>query len=205
MSAKKALLALDPMERRFVELYVDTNNAHRSAVAAGYSPKSARTLASRLLKRVDIREAVEVVNAEMLAELDFTPDRIVREIAKVAGVNSADFIAIDEATGLPIVDFSTVTRRQLAAIASVENTDKGVKYKAHDKLKALDMLARMAKIYPSERTEITGRDGGPIQTANLHAHAAKINIEDLDLEQREQLRGVLLALKSQRDKPGEES
>ena len=83
-----------------------------------------------------------------------------------------------------------MTRRHLAAVASVENTEKGVKYKTHDKLKALDMLARMGQLYPAERLEHTGVNGGPI------AHMHTIDIESLEHEQREQLRAVLLALKA---------
>jgi Terminase small subunit len=105
-----------------------------------------------------IKDAVDRRNAEIMAELDFTPNRIIAEIAKIAGANSADFVTIDE-QGQPHIDFTNVKRRQLAAIASVENTDKGVKYKTHDKLKALDMLAKMANLYPAERTELTGADG----------------------------------------------
>ena len=131
----------------------------------------------------------------MMARLDFTPSRIIAEIAKVAAVNTADFVTIDE-QGQPHIDFANVKRRHLAAIASVENTDKGVKYKAHDKLKALDMLAKMARLYPAERTELTGADGGPIATANLNATVHKIDIASLEPEQRDQLRQVLLALKA---------
>ena len=61
------------------------------------------------------------------------------------------------------------------------------------------MLAKMARLYPAERTELTGADGGPIQSANLHATVHKIDIESLDPEQRQQLRTVLLALKAQHD------
>jgi phage terminase small subunit len=188
-SGQMPALLEDPRERRFIERYVETNNGTQSAIVAGYSVKSARTIASQLLKRRNIKEAIERRNAELMDELNFTPDRIIRELAKIAGVNSADFIRIDQ-DGQPRVDFSGVTRRHLAAVASVENTDKGVKYKTHDKLKALDMLARMGQLYPAERLEHTGVDGGPI------AHTHTIDIESLEYEQREQLRAVLLALKA---------
>jgi hypothetical protein len=135
---------------------------------------------------------------ELMVELDFTPRRIVREIAKIAGVNTADFVTIDNNTGHPVIGFRGVTRQHLAAIAGVENTDKGTKFKAHDKLKALDMLAKLARMYPAERTELTGAEGGPIQSASLVAH--KIDIASLEPEQRDQLRQVLLALKSKATK-----
>src|ERR1700738_2441478 len=45
----KALASLeDPREQRFVERYVETNNGTQSAIVAGYSVKSARTIASQL-------------------------------------------------------------------------------------------------------------------------------------------------------------
>jgi phage terminase small subunit len=195
---------LDPREQRFVELYVETSNATRSALAAGYGRnyQNAGVYASRLLKKARIKDAVAKRNAELMAELDFTPSRIIAEIAKVAAVNTADFVTIDE-QGLPHIDMSGVKRRHLAAIASVENTEKGVKYKAHDKLKALDMLAKLARMYPAERTELTGADGGPIQNASVNVH--KIDIASLEPEQRDQLRGVLLALKAQHEDSEEQA
>jgi phage terminase small subunit len=188
-SGQMPALLGDPRERRFIERYVETNNGTQSAIVAGYSVKSARTIASQLLKRRNTKEAIERRNAELMDELNFTPDRIIRELAKIAGVNSDDFIRIDQ-DGQPHVDFSGATRRHLAAVASVENTEKGVKYKTHDKLRALDMLARMGQLYPAERLEHTGVGGGPI------AHMHTIDIESLEHEQREQLRAVLLALKA---------
>jgi hypothetical protein len=96
-----------------------------------------------------------------------------------------------------------VKRRQLAAVSAVEGpiieegrVVKAPKIRTHDKLKALDMLAKMAKLYPAERLEHTGADGGPVQTANLHATVHQIDIEALEPEQRTQLRSVLLALKT---------
>ena len=74
---------------------------------------------------------------------------------------------------------------------------KAPKIRMHDKLKALDMLAKMARLYPAERTELTGTGGAPI--AHMHAHAHKIDIASLEPEQRDQLKGVLLALKAQHD------
>jgi phage terminase small subunit len=196
---------LDPREQRFVALYVDNPNGTQAAIAAGYAPKSAHVTASRLLRRAKIKDAIARRNAELLLELDFTPARIVREIAKVAGVNMADFVSIDD-EGNSHIDLSGVKRRQFAAVSAVEGpiveegrVVKAPKIRMHDKLRALDMLAKMARLYPAERTEHTGADGGPIATANLNATVHKMDIASLEPEQRDQLRQVLLALKAQRD------
>jgi phage terminase small subunit len=195
---------LDPREQRFVELYVETNNATRSALVAGFGRNygSAAVIAGRLLKRVHIKNAIAKRNAELMVELDFTPDRIIKEIAKVAGVNSADFVTVDE-QGQPHIDFSGVKRRHMAAISSIENTEKGVKYKAHDKLKALDMLAKMARLYPAERTELSGPNGAPIQSASVNVNHT-MDIASLEPEQRDQLRQVLLAIKAKHERDSEE-
>jgi phage terminase small subunit len=202
---RQTVIPLDPREERFVTLYVDNPNGTQAAIAAGYAPTSAHVTASRLLRRAKIKDAIARRNAELMVELDFTPQRIVREIAKVAGVNMADFVSIDD-EGNPHVDLSGVKRRQLAALAAVEGplveegrVVKAPKIRTHDKLKALDMLAKMARMYPAERTELTGADGGPIATANLNATAHKIDIAALEPEQRDQLRQVLLALKAQHE------
>jgi phage terminase small subunit len=197
---RQTVTPLDPREERFIALYVENPNGTQAAIAAGYPPKGAHVTASRLLKRAKIKDAIARRNAELLLELDFPPQRIVREIAKVAGMNSADFITIDEETGHPHIDFRGLKRRQLAAVASVENTEKGVKYKTHDKLKALDMLARMARLYPAERTELTGADGGPLTAVTLNASQHKIDIEGMTLEEREQFKQMLLMLKAKRDR-----
>src|SRR5580704_8324243 len=199
---------LDPRERRFVELFVETSNATRSALAAGYGRnyQNAGVYANRLLKKARIRDAVDRRNAEIMAKLDFTPSRIIAEIAKVAGVNTADFVSIDD-DGKPHLDLTGVKRAQMAAVASVdsETTEFGVKarVKMHDKLKALDMLAKMARLYPAERTELTGADGGPIQSASVNVH--KVDLASLEPEQRDQLRSVLLALKAKHESESSEN
>jgi phage terminase small subunit len=193
----------DPREERFVALYVENPNGTQAAIAAGYSPKSAHVTASRLLKRTKISDAIAKRNAELLAELNFTPQRIVREIAKVAGANMGDFVSIDD-EGNPHIDLTGVKRRQLAAVGAVDGpvieegrTVKAAKIRTHDKLRALDMLAKMAGLYPAERLEHTGANGGPI--VNAHAYVHKIDIESLDPEQRAQLKQTLLMLKAQRE------
>jgi hypothetical protein len=84
----KAIAALaDPREQRFVLAYTKSGNGKQSAVAAGYPVRSAHTLASRLLKKVYIREAIERRNAEIMSELNFTPDRILKEFGRIAAAD----------------------------------------------------------------------------------------------------------------------
>ena len=84
----------DPREERFVQLYVESSNGVQSAIAAGFPPRSARTLASRLLKKVYIKDAIARRNAKFLQRYEATPDRIVRELAKIGFANLEDFFAV---------------------------------------------------------------------------------------------------------------
>lgn len=77
------------------------------------------------------------------------------------------------------------------------------KISAPDVINALKELAKIARMYPAERTELSGPDGTPIQTANLNATAHKIDIASLEPEQRDQLRQVLLALKAKQEAPND--
>ena len=52
--------------------------------------------------------------------------------------------------------------------------------------------------------ELTGADGGPIQSANLNATVHTMDIASLEPEQRDQLRSVLLAIKAQHERDSEE-
>jgi len=58
------------------------------------------------------------------------------------------------------------------------------------------MLAKMARLYPAERTELTGADGdrSRLQTSTCTDRHCQSRAE-----QRDQLKQVLLALKAQRD------
>jgi hypothetical protein len=187
--------------------------AKRRGVKLG-SPIAAKTIAAARVARSAPTPARprpgEALQLSVL-ELDFTPVRIVREIAKVTGGNMADFVTIDDA-GNPHIDLSSVKRCQLAAVGAVEGpiiedgrVVKAPKIRTHDKLKALDMLAKMAGLYPAERTELTGADGGPIARANLNATVHKVDIEALEPEQREQLRAMLLALTAKQGEAGTSS
>jgi hypothetical protein len=61
--------------------------------------------------------------------------------------------------------------------------------KLWDKQRALVELARLAGLYPADRAEISGPNGGQIATTH------KIDIETLSIDERQKLRSVLLALK----------
>jgi phage terminase small subunit len=71
--------------------------------------------------------------------------------------------------------------KELGRIAAAE-----VELKGNDKVKALTELAKLARMYPGDRLEVSA----------TVEHAHRIDIEGLDAEKREQLRSALAALKA---------
>jgi phage terminase small subunit len=160
---------LDPQERKFVQLYVETNNGTRAAILSGYGRNynTAAVKASTLLKRVKIKNAVDQLTAEVMQKLDFTPDRIIKRFAHFAA-------------------------------------HEPEKIKAADAIAALKELAKIANLYPALQTELSGPNGGPLQTASVNVNHT-MDIASLEPEQRDQLRQVLLAIKakSEQDPDGQ--
>jgi hypothetical protein len=155
----KADIALDPRERRFVELYCESANQTQSYIAAGFTSNagSASVQAHRLLRKPRIVAAVEKRSAELAALYGFNNERILREIAAIA-------------------------------LMPVEQLE----LKGADKVKALELLAKLNRMFPGDRVEITGPGGGPVE----HAVAHRIDIASLEPQQRQQLKQALVALKA---------
>lgn len=165
---------LTARQKRFVAEYLVDLNATQAAIRAGYSAKTAEQQASRLLRNVQVRAAVEQGQQKTAAKLEVTKERIVEELAKIGFSNMLDYMRAGH-DGDPYLDFSQLTRDQAAALSEVTVEDfkdgrgedardvRRVKFKLHDKKGALVDLAKMLG-FVIEKHEHTGKDGGPIET-----------------------------------------
>jgi phage terminase small subunit len=154
---------LNKKQAIFVKEYLVDFNATRSAVAAGYSKKTAEAAASRLLRNVKVRAAVEQETSQRCEKLGVDADQILTELQKLAYSNMLDYITIQE--GDAYVDFSRLTREHGAAMHEitsetyreetgeykdgkpVKRTVKRTKFKLHDKRGALELLGRHKKLF----------------------------------------------------------
>lgn len=77
-----------PDVQLFIAEYKVDRNGRRAAIAAGYSPKSAASQASRLLTQAHIRAEIDSHRAEVIARVQadtgITLERTLREIATIA-------------------------------------------------------------------------------------------------------------------------
>ncbi|GEP60550.1 terminase small subunit [Reyranella soli] len=155
----KTNVALDPRERRFVELYCETGKKAQAALVAGYGGNlnSASVQADRLCKRKRVIDAIDERMAQLIALYDMGPDRIKREVAAVASVPLSQ-----------------------------------IELKGSDKIKALELMAKLSRMMPGDKVEVSGPGGGPIEVNANH----RMDIAALGDDERAALKQVLLALKA---------
>ena len=145
-------------QQRFVNEYLIDLNATQAAIRAGYSPDTAQQMGSENLSKPVIRNAIDKAIAERSRRTGINQDRVINEIAKVAFLNPADMIDLNEAAVRDDAD-----RDDTACIASVKvktiPTDEGViserEVKTYDKLRALEMLGKHLGMF-TDRVKMEG-------------------------------------------------
>lgn len=149
---------LEMRQKAFVREYLKDFNATRSAIAAGYSRKTAYSIGWENLRKPEIAAALR----ELIEIAGITPERITQEVAQMAlGGDLADFddynrgASLTElrANGSPTWLLKKVkTRREFEG-----RGDDKVEYvvselELRDKLAALSLLARLRGIIGNEHS-----------------------------------------------------
>lgn len=75
---------LRPKQQRFVDEYLVDLNGTRAAIRAGYSARTAASIANENLRKPEIAAAIDAARAEMQVRTEVTADRVIQELAKIA-------------------------------------------------------------------------------------------------------------------------
>jgi phage terminase small subunit len=161
MSGEKA--SLTPKQRRFVEEYLLDLNATQAAIRAGYSRKTAAMLGYQQLQKTLVADAIASAQARRSQRTEITADWVLQELRKLAASNMGDFMRTGE-HGDPHLDFSALTRDQMAALSEVTVDDftdgrgddardvRRVRFKLHDKQAALVNIGRHLGMFTDNLT-----------------------------------------------------
>lgn len=90
-------------------------NGALSAIAAGYSPKSAKFMASSLLKEPEVAAAIAKKTAKVLDKLEVTVQRVLKERARLAFFDPRKLFN-EDGTPLPIQELDDDTAAVIAGI-----------------------------------------------------------------------------------------
>lgn len=155
----------------FILEYLSDFNATQAAIRVGYSQKSAYSTGVRLLKSPKVQAALDAEIAKRAENSKVTQERIVEELAKIAFLDPRRFYDV-AGNLIPVCKLppdvaaalSSIEVQQVGSVGGVLTEVK--KFKAIDKLGALNTLARHLGML-TDKTQVTGADGGPVEYKNL--------------------------------------
>lgn len=157
-------MILTDKQRRFCEEYVVDWNATRAAIAAGYSKKTARQIATENLSKPYIREYIDEIQKDLSKLTGVTATRNILELKKIAYSSITSF----KRDWMTEKEFDSLSEEQLACISDIqyqtrstkEGTETIVRFKLHDKQKAIEILNKMLGFNESDKLDITtnGKD-----------------------------------------------
>lgn len=136
-----------PKQQRFVEEYLLDLNATQAAIRAGYSAKTAYSMGQRLLKNVEVSQAILEAKTGRSQRTGVNADWLLQRLAMEAEADMADLY--DEAGKLKQVHEWPMIWRQ-GLIAGVETVREGSgdevsfvdKIKISDRVKRLELIGR---------------------------------------------------------------
>ena len=158
-------------ERLFCMHYVRNGfNGSQAAISAGYSPRTSRHIAAQVLTRLNVLRYIEALREDISFNIGVSAIDIAREYKRIG---MADVRKVFDKDG-NIINVQDIDDETAPAISSLEifeefaQTAKGPVYigktkklKMHDKINALDKLAKMLGVDGVTKvaaTDTQGRD-----------------------------------------------
>ena len=77
--------SLTPKQKMFCKEYIVDLNSAQACIRAGYSKKTARTIGSKLLTKVDIQKEIDRLKAIREKKVELTAEKVLKDIERVRG------------------------------------------------------------------------------------------------------------------------
>jgi phage terminase small subunit len=194
VATKKEKVASDELtdkQAAFVKEYLIDLNATQAAIRAGYSSKNADKIGSELLRKTRVSEAIQKAKDKRSKRLEITQDRVLKELAKVGFADIKEYLSFKtdlttigyDSKGERIVDYAHVVQLRDseeidgAVVSEVSLKDGALKFKLHDKMKALNDLGRHLGMF-NDNLNIGNKDDKPFETKQ-HNDLSKLTVKEL--------------------------
>jgi phage terminase small subunit len=179
---KRLFGALTSMQQNICIESLSGKNDIDSYYAGGGKAKtrlSAEAAASTLLSNVKVKAFMGSMKHEAVKGAVMTRQEMLERLSVLARVNMSDLIEWSKATTTDaegeeveqstwaLKESSELDQYKLAAIAEVTSGRDGFKIKQHSPLAAMKQLADVEGYNAATKNEITGKDGGAIETADM--------------------------------------
>ena len=184
-------MALNPKQERFAAEYLIDLNATQAAIRAGYSAKTAYSQGERLLRHVEVAQAVQAGQKARAVRTEITQDRVLQELARIAFFDIRQLYRPDGTMKDP-TEMDADTAAALASIEVREELDRGtgdeeadvvapggavrrkrgelvggytIKTRVFDKVATLQLAMRHLGML-NDKLGLSAPGGGPIETVS---------------------------------------
>ncbi|WP_145480627.1 terminase small subunit [Yersinia similis] len=180
---QKALFdALTQLQRRFVTALLEGANQTEAYRRAGGKAKGdgERSKASQLVTNSNVQAFLQSVQHETVNEAIMTYTEAMERLTLMGRTTIHDIATFgnyqigEDEDGQPVFqaswkfkDSKNIKPEHLTAVAELSTGKDGLKIKLHDPKAAIKQLAEMRGWEAPKKAELTGANGGPIQTSNL--------------------------------------
>ncbi|WP_147536087.1 terminase small subunit [Bacillus marasmi] len=157
---------LTEKQKRFVDEYLIDLNATRAYKAAYPRVKNDETASvngSRMLRNAKVEKYINERMKAREKRTEITQDKVLKELAKIAFVNGADFAKVitkktdsgGEYKQVEIADTDSLSENVKAAISGIKETKFGISVESYDKVKALELIGRHLGMF-KDTLELSG-------------------------------------------------
>lgn len=174
-------------QEQFCQEYLADFNGAQAAIRAGYSVRTARTIAYELLTKPHIQARVQELQNRRNERADIHADAVLAEVKKIAfatignyvrktpdGGIEADFTEADEAA-LAALDSIQIETKEIAAEGENVVIERQVKFKLQPKLQALVKLGEHLNLWKSEREKTADAMSAALAEINQRGSAAPVS------------------------------
>ncbi len=157
-------MELNEKNKQFAKEYVKDFNGTQAAIRAGYSKKTAKVTAAKLLTKANIQSFIKKLQERTAERVEITKERLLNELYKIAISDVRKIYTVDGC-----LDQANMLDDDIApAIAGVETKDivmenitigRTTKLKMWDKISAIQTINKMLGFNAPEKTELSNPDG----------------------------------------------
>lgn len=178
---KELFDALTLLQQKFATGIIEGLNQTDAYIKAGGRSKgsTARSKANQIGSNRNVKAFLDSMKEAALNDAVMTRQEALERLSKMARTSISDLLEfgsyeitkddgeqVKQATWC-FKDSADIDKDKLSAISEVTAGKEGLKIKLHDPKAAIKQLADLMGWEAPKKTELTGRDGGPIETATL--------------------------------------
>lgn len=163
---------LTDKQELFAREFIKDLNASQAAIRAGYSEKSSRNQAARMMANDDILNRIAELKADRNEEVGIDAAYVLRRLVEIDQMDVLD-ILLANGELKPIKDWPKTWRTTLSGMDVTEMAGDAAgllkKIKWPDKVKNLELLGKHIDVQAFKenvKNEHIGKDGLPIQVVN---------------------------------------